>query len=695
MKCDEAWPSCRKCLSTGRVCEGYSVWGGGNKPVIQSRSRGQHQAPTSSSSSSSSNPKIAIPPVKPLTRGTLAFIEDANAATALRRFPLHVLPADQHAYMEWFVQRTAQKLPGAFDPPFWRTLLPQASRSEPAVLHAVLTLGSIHKRAVLGVGPCSELSTTDAAGLFTLQQYTLATGDLRCRIEKKSKTSVRVALITCAVFVQLEYLRGCYKIALTHLRHGLTLLEECLSDNDDEQQRTGGGWGCRGRGRRDNTTETDEAILHTFMSLLIQARLLGQEDVCHTRLLHLIINSVFEPIGAQFQSLMDARKSLEHILLEIFSFMDETRSATSGLAGRSRSGSDADPVPVHCGHPPLSDLELYRIASIQENLDLWLKAHETTTTSPRHKFSALDRFALKLLQVYHTMACAMLEDCLCFPCPPVSSSTTIITTISPPLHSSSSTSSPSPPSSATLSTLSSSSSSSSFAFHNRSSQGHTPPQSGSCSSCTATSTSKTRTTSTDTERPPDRPDLFKSILSQSTWLYNVVSDPLSHLPVLHPLSINESAASSIADIGLLPPLFYTAIHAREFSTRAEAVRMLPLRPHREGIWESRTAATLAGKILDLEREQAVSLRVRRQNNKIGLTRQNNQPLAANVDTGTDTDIVPAQCRLRDLQIELPAESDGKLVVTYRMRDEHMALGRWTKGRSIHDLKTGLWTDEWR
>ncbi|KAK5452702.1 hypothetical protein LTS15_006850 [Exophiala xenobiotica] len=672
-------------------------------PSVQNRSRLQHQ----SDEATTPNPKIAIPPVNPSKRASaLVNIEDANAALhlgVLRRFPCHVLPADQHAYMEWFVQRTAQKLPGAFDAPFWRTLLPQASRSEPAVLHAVLTLGSIHKRAVLGVGPCSELSTTDAAGLFTLQQYTLATGDLRCHIETKGKTSVRVALITCAVFVQLEYLRGCYKLALTHLRHGLTLLEECLLDASNDVTSTGQGcWGWDGHRRRGGNTETDESILHTFMSLLIQARLLGQDHVCHTRLLHLMINSDFEPIGAQFQSLMHARTSLEHILLQIFSLMDETKShatTSSGLAGGSGSESgrcgEADPEPDHHGHThrPLSDLELYRIASIQENLDRWLKAYEattTTTTNPRHQFSGIDRFALGLLQLYHTMACAMLQDCLDCLCLPSSA----VSDISPRdiLHSFSSTSSPA--SSAILSTYTTTSSSSSSS---------SPPSSSSFHNANINTTTSANTN----PRPPTGTgnDLFTSILRQSTHLYSVVSHPpsLSDLPihVLHPLSINESAATSIADLGWLPPLFYTALHARDIPTRVEAIRMLPLKPHREGIWDSCTAATLTQKILDLER-RSLEMQLRRATT-----------LAEGKEKILHQNTVPVQYKFRNLQIELPAEADGKLVLAYRYKTHHHHHNQndysytapapgdccWTSvnegrtGRSTYDLKTGLWTDD--
>ncbi|KAK3385315.1 hypothetical protein B0H63DRAFT_181546 [Podospora didyma] len=31
VKCDEGRPACVRCVSTGRACDGYGIWGGGSK----------------------------------------------------------------------------------------------------------------------------------------------------------------------------------------------------------------------------------------------------------------------------------------------------------------------------------------------------------------------------------------------------------------------------------------------------------------------------------------------------------------------------------------------------------------------------------------------------------------------------------------------------------------------------------------
>lgn len=50
----------------------------------------------------------------------------------------------EKALFNWYRGRTATKIPGAFISEFWTVLLPQASHSEPAVLHALLALSAVH-----------------------------------------------------------------------------------------------------------------------------------------------------------------------------------------------------------------------------------------------------------------------------------------------------------------------------------------------------------------------------------------------------------------------------------------------------------------------------------------------------------------------------------------------------------------------
>ncbi|KAK0714726.1 hypothetical protein B0H67DRAFT_220868 [Lasiosphaeris hirsuta] len=196
VKCDEERPVCRRCFLTGRVCEGYGVWGGGNTP---SRSE------------------------CPLMTGS----DDLQIiARTLASIPLVTSNVEENGYFEWFRSRAARKLPGTFFSNFWRTLLVQATVQEPAVLHAVLALSAAHKR-----GPAEAYSAEKSAVMgsqerFMLQQYVRAIGCLQPHFSARDKASSRVALIACFVFICLDLLRSHFESAQVHLQNGLRILRE-------------------------------------------------------------------------------------------------------------------------------------------------------------------------------------------------------------------------------------------------------------------------------------------------------------------------------------------------------------------------------------------------------------------------------------------------------------------------------------
>ena len=161
-------------MSTGRICDEYRIWGGGSRIV--------------------SRPP---PSVSLLASGT----------------------TEEKRYFEWFMGRTANKLPGTFFSSFWSTLLFQASLNDLAVLHAVLALSSVHKD-----GPIiADVHELDA---FTLQQYVKAIGHLQAHFSVEDRASCRVAVIMCIVFICLESLRGHFNTAQIYLQKGLKILED-------------------------------------------------------------------------------------------------------------------------------------------------------------------------------------------------------------------------------------------------------------------------------------------------------------------------------------------------------------------------------------------------------------------------------------------------------------------------------------
>ncbi|KAH8884691.1 hypothetical protein GQ53DRAFT_879816 [Thozetella sp. PMI_491] len=116
VKCDEGRPACQRCSTTGRICDGYGVWGGGNKPP------------------SSTSP------------GDLSLVAQPPAS----RFLFSMSPEEKGCF-EWFRYRAVGTLPGTFISNFWTDLVLQGSAAEPSVLHAVLALSSFHRARVLAL----------------------------------------------------------------------------------------------------------------------------------------------------------------------------------------------------------------------------------------------------------------------------------------------------------------------------------------------------------------------------------------------------------------------------------------------------------------------------------------------------------------------------------------------------------------
>ncbi|KAI8951753.1 hypothetical protein F4801DRAFT_261378 [Xylaria longipes] len=210
VKCDEAYPACRRCISTGRACDGYGVWGGGggsgNLPGLRQPRDGVVAA-------------ITCP--KPL------------------HIPFLIASAVEKEHFDWFRYRTLSKLPGSFNSDFWGTLLPQACLSERAVFKAVLALSSVHRggcrslRQDMGNKNLAPIKPANEAEIFTLEYYLQAITHLKPYLYCRDRESFRITLIVCIVFVSIDLLRGNFNSAENHVRGGLRLIAAGIGDSTD------------------------------------------------------------------------------------------------------------------------------------------------------------------------------------------------------------------------------------------------------------------------------------------------------------------------------------------------------------------------------------------------------------------------------------------------------------------------------
>ncbi|KAI0446160.1 hypothetical protein F4803DRAFT_504701 [Xylaria telfairii] len=349
IKCDEGRPACHRCISTGRICDGYGIWGGGGAKC--------------------SGQALAL-------RGPTGTVKGIPSQYAK-------LSSEQEACFRWFRHRTYTKLPLPFITPFWHTLVLQACAGEPAILHAVLALGSAHQKESLETGkPRESCVALDSQQEFMLREYGKAIRSLQPHFSSQDKRSIHVALITCILFTFLENLLGRYATANTHLHSGLRLLSQTYVSFHGS---VGTSIPTKPRGY------VDDWIIESFGRLHVQAALLGQGLPGLYPALPVYPTT---PIPEIFASTNEAAHYMDRLLLDAL-HLSEQCSLSDGNA--------TDPTPP-------AGFEDGR-QRLRAELRQWLTAYNATNPDIRKGFSHVDEFYLKLLRGYHTIATIKTNTC--------------------------------------------------------------------------------------------------------------------------------------------------------------------------------------------------------------------------------------------------------------------------------------------
>lgn len=197
VKCDETKPFCLRCTKTGRKCDGYL------DPALPKKRHPKNTSPYDH------------------VLGPL----------------LEISAPDEKRAFYFFQHVTAPCVSGDFDAVFWRVTVLQICQAEPAVRHAVLAVSSLHEG--LGAGdilPFTDGRPTQPAQSFALQQYNKAIARLLDQMNNPL-TRPLASLLTCVLFVCIEYMQGKDKESLIHLEQGrqlLTRLDQRSSDPEME-----------------------------------------------------------------------------------------------------------------------------------------------------------------------------------------------------------------------------------------------------------------------------------------------------------------------------------------------------------------------------------------------------------------------------------------------------------------------------
>ena len=310
-----------------------------------------------------------------------------------------LLPNDpeERLCFEWFMHHTARKVPGMFAfTPFWPKLVLQTSLSEPAVWHAILILSSIHRRGVSIDGSQREgVEIPDKQEQFILRHYVRAIRHLQPHFLAKDKTSIRIALITCVIFVYLEFLNGRFKTALIHLRNGLRILNEMPIFSKAHDFANGEDDRVEDKCLQSSISNSlvDEWIFEAFSRLNVQVLLFTHPN--RTSKSVLWTSKFTSPICA-FSSINEAWQQMEQIFFEIFSLTEEARQyQVPSKSPRRHTLSLAD-----------------RQQRVWTELTQWFHSYERSKKEPTVQEPQI--IAWQVLCNYHAMANIMMEVCLSF-----------------------------------------------------------------------------------------------------------------------------------------------------------------------------------------------------------------------------------------------------------------------------------------
>ncbi|KAL3443648.1 hypothetical protein BJX65DRAFT_320456 [Aspergillus insuetus] len=361
VKCDESFPVCQRCLSTGRVCDGYGVWGGGGNDY------GRRQSPKR-------------PPASP-SYPPLACISACAANT------------DERASFDWFRRRTMVKIPGSYLSDFWTTILLQAGQSDQAVWHSILALSSTHWSGFVQNVPSQRIAQEQ----LTLRHLIRAVRHLRPHFSVRDKASCRVILIVCLVFVVLDLLRGYFTSAQVHLRNGLNILAQTQSSSIDNANANPGS-----PSPSYAYEPIDVSICEAFFRLHIQLELLQHQHRPRPCIPPILLqSSIHEPsLPTQFPSYTAAWHGLDHLMNQAFYLSAQARDHAA------KAGAEAIPI----------DTLLAQQRRLKSGLDSWLTSYtfsfKTLQLAISDSIAEAKTKVHHLVSCYHTMLTIMAETAL-------------------------------------------------------------------------------------------------------------------------------------------------------------------------------------------------------------------------------------------------------------------------------------------
>ncbi|RAQ57211.1 C6 finger domain protein [Aspergillus flavus] len=190
IRCDESWPACKRCTSTGRRCDG---------------------------------------PSKTATTVTVSFAHVLTIPTMKKPPARLVYENDQEArYVAYFLERLALNSPAQTNIPAWRALMIQGVLGDVAVRECAIAISVLmldtnskhHSTSCLLASQCGN-----ARYKLALKKYGKALSSVRALLSHGDRQSVETALLCGIICIWFEVLIKDHLSALSHLDRCLNIVQ--------------------------------------------------------------------------------------------------------------------------------------------------------------------------------------------------------------------------------------------------------------------------------------------------------------------------------------------------------------------------------------------------------------------------------------------------------------------------------------
>lgn len=278
----------------------------------------------------------------------------------------------------YYFECAASSIGGGLDVDFWRTVVPQVCRSEPAVWDAIITISALFEHPQQCLDPVlrrhdNPVSLTknrqDALGW-----YSRSVSAVRQRIEQGS-VDVFVGLISCVLFICIEAIQGNADGAMQLYRQGVQLITALRPQIAPAAM--------------NKALLLDDTIIPIFIRL-------GTFALASGGTVAALIQNTEYASREQFDSLKSAREAIVLLAIDIPSF---------------ESTCSKHLLQVHVSHVP--EEFNTRLSSLAARLRNWRTAFDKLMTVLHAKdiLSLQQTGTAALLLSFHEMLYVMLETC--------------------------------------------------------------------------------------------------------------------------------------------------------------------------------------------------------------------------------------------------------------------------------------------